>query len=100
MLLLNMKLARRVTACRPRVPPGRQARRSRRKGRSDSPSKVTGSAPLVGTTIPKRNGEYMASKKQIAQPEGAPKFAARVWHWRAKKYLYAKDYNIKGFPLG
>lgn len=37
-------------------------------------------------------------KKQ--QPAGAPRFAARIWHWRAKKFLYAKDYNIKGFPIG
>ncbi|MBL8215763.1 MAG: hypothetical protein JNK87_33885 [Bryobacterales bacterium] len=39
--------------------------------------------------------------KRVPQPETANrKFAQRIWHWRAKRYLYAKDYNIKGFPLG
>lgn len=41
----------------------------------------------------------MATKK-VYHPAAAPKFAQRIWHWRAKKYLYAKDYGIKGFPLG
>jgi hypothetical protein len=42
----------------------------------------------------------MATKKKIPQPDATTKFAARIWHWRAKKYLYASDYGIKGFPLG
>jgi len=41
----------------------------------------------------------MARKKNTHQPDGSVKFAARIWHWRLKKFLYAKDYNIKGFPL-
>ena len=41
----------------------------------------------------------MATKK-IPMPSASTKFCARIWHWRAKKYLYAKDYGIKGFPLG
>ncbi len=42
----------------------------------------------------------MAKIKKRIQPDGAPKYAQRIWHWRAKKFLYAKDYGIKGFPLG
>jgi len=42
----------------------------------------------------------MANVKKTVQPAANPKFAARIWHWRKKCYLYAKDYNIKGFPLG
>jgi hypothetical protein len=42
----------------------------------------------------------MATKKKRAQPGAAPKYAARIWHWRKKCYLYARDYGIKGFPLG
>jgi hypothetical protein len=42
----------------------------------------------------------VATKKTVPQPNGKPLFAARIWHWRKKCYLYAKDYGIKGFPLG
>lgn len=42
----------------------------------------------------------MAKTKKPKQPDGSPKFAQRIWHWRKKCYLYAKDYGIKGFPLG
>jgi hypothetical protein len=42
----------------------------------------------------------MATRKQIPQPSANPKFAARVWNWKAKKYLYASDYGLKGFPIG
>jgi hypothetical protein len=41
----------------------------------------------------------MATKKKQPQPSGSSKFASRIWHWRKKCYLYAKDYGIKGFPL-
>jgi hypothetical protein len=41
----------------------------------------------------------MATIKNKRQPDGAPRFCARIWHWRKKCYLYAKDYGIKGFPL-
>jgi hypothetical protein len=35
------------------------------------------------------------------QPDGQRgPCVARIWHWRAKKYLYAADYGIKGFPIG
>jgi hypothetical protein len=27
-------------------------------------------------------------------------FRKRFWHWRAKKYLYAKDYGLKAWPIG
>jgi len=39
------------------------------------------------------------STKTPHQPEATTKFAQRIWHWRAKKFLYARDYGIKGFPL-
>ena len=42
----------------------------------------------------------MANKKTKQKPEGSLRFVTRIWHWRAKKYLYAKDYNIKSFPIG
>ncbi|HEX4808700.1 MAG TPA: hypothetical protein VH325_07220 [Bryobacteraceae bacterium] len=41
----------------------------------------------------------MATKRKKQLPQGSLRFASRIWHWRAKKYLYAKDYNIKGFPI-
>jgi hypothetical protein len=28
------------------------------------------------------------------------RFAGRIWHKGAQKYLYASDYGIKGFPIG
>ena len=37
--------------------------------------------------------------KTTPQPEGQPIFAARIWHWRAKKYLHASDYGLKAFPI-
>lgn len=42
----------------------------------------------------------MATRKKINQPSANPRFAARIWHWRKKCYLYAKDYGLKGFPIG
>jgi len=34
------------------------------------------------------------------QPETQSRvFVTRIWHWRAKKYLYAKDYGLKAFPI-
>lgn len=42
----------------------------------------------------------MAQKPNIPQPSTKLPFAARIWHWRAKRYLYASDYGIKGFPIG
>ena len=34
------------------------------------------------------------------QPEGQPgEFATRIWHWRAKKYIYSSDYGFKAFPI-
>jgi hypothetical protein len=26
-------------------------------------------------------------------------FCPRIWHWRAKKYIYASDYGLKSFPI-
>lgn len=31
---------------------------------------------------------------------GGPKFVTRFYHVGAKKYLDAKDYNLKAFPIG
>ena len=31
---------------------------------------------------------------------GGPKYVTRIWHRGCGRYLYAKDYGIKGFPLG
>lgn len=45
-------------------------------------------------------GGRIMSKLKPRQPEGQPNhFAARIWHWRAKKYIYASDYGLKGFPI-
>ena len=41
----------------------------------------------------------MAAQKQNPQPDREQKFVQRIWHVGAKKYLYAKDYGIKGFPI-
>ena len=41
------------------------------------------------------------TKLKPRQPSDRPRrYAARIWHWRAKKYLYAADYGFKGFPVG
>ncbi len=41
----------------------------------------------------------MATKPK-PQPEGQTDlFAARIWHWRKKCYLYASDYGFKAFPI-
>ncbi len=32
-------------------------------------------------------------------PEASLVFVQRIWHVRLGRYLYAKDYNLKGFPL-
>jgi len=40
------------------------------------------------------------TKVKARQPEGhTGPFAARIWHWRAKKYIYASDYGFKAFPI-
>ncbi len=41
----------------------------------------------------------MDKTKQLNQPDGTTKYVARIWHWRKKCFLYAKDYGLKGFPL-
>jgi hypothetical protein len=41
----------------------------------------------------------MTTRKQTPQPDGAEGFATRIWHWRKKMYLYAKDYGLKAFPI-
>jgi len=41
----------------------------------------------------------MANKKKKPQPEGAPKFAARIWHWRKKEFVRQR-LNTKGLPMG
>ena len=42
----------------------------------------------------------MATKAKNTQPSGnTDAFAARIWHWRLKKYIYASDYGIKAFPI-
>jgi hypothetical protein len=41
----------------------------------------------------------MATKAKQAAPEGQSCFAARIWHWRLKKYIYASDYGIRAFPI-
>jgi hypothetical protein len=41
------------------------------------------------------------NKLKAPNPTGQPqRFASRIWHARAKKYLYAADYGLKGFPIG
>jgi len=41
------------------------------------------------------------TKIKLPRPDGQDgQFAARIWHWRLKKYLYAKDYGLMAFPLG
>jgi len=40
------------------------------------------------------------AKLKVKHPDGQDGlFAARIWHWRAKKYLYAADYGFKAFPI-
>ncbi|SPE34615.1 conserved hypothetical protein [Candidatus Sulfopaludibacter sp. SbA6] len=41
----------------------------------------------------------MATQPKMPKPAGQPIFAARIWHWRAKKYLNASDYGFKAFPI-
>lgn len=67
------------------------------KARSDWPTKLTGSSR--GGPGPPFNQEVeMEQRPKANQPESSPMFAARIWHWRAKKYIYASDYGIKAFP--
>ena len=40
------------------------------------------------------------AQHKVNHPEGQGNgFSARIWHWRAKKYLYASDYGFKAFPI-
>jgi hypothetical protein len=48
---------------------------------------------------PLKEVPIMATQIKTPQPEGQPIFAARIWHWRAKKYLYASAYGLKAFPI-
>jgi hypothetical protein len=48
---------------------------------------------------PLKEVPIMATQVRVPQPEGQPIFAARIWHWRAKKYLHASDYGLKAFPI-
>ncbi len=41
----------------------------------------------------------MTKVKPVNPPGQNGLFAARIWHWRAKKYLYAADYGFKAFPI-
>ncbi len=41
----------------------------------------------------------MATQIKKPQPEGQTIFAARIWHWRKKCFLFAADYGLKGFPI-
>jgi hypothetical protein len=43
----------------------------------------------------------MANQPKPTQPAANRDcfFVGRIWHWRARRFLYAKDYGPKGFPL-
>jgi hypothetical protein len=49
--------------------------------------------------LPVKEVPIMATQVKTPQPEGQPIFAAKIWHWRAKKFLYARDYGFTAFPI-
>jgi hypothetical protein len=51
-------------------------------------------------THPPRKVVSTVTKVKPRQTNQPQRFAARIWHYRAKRYLYASDYGLKGFPIG
>jgi len=69
-----------------------------RKARADVPRSSAARA-VVGHSEPLKEVPNMATQPKMPKPAGQPIFAARIWHWRAKKYLNASDYGFKAFPI-
>ena len=38
--------------------------------------------------------------KKSKKKKGTKRFIAWFRHWRSGKIIYAKDYGLKGFPIG